>query len=447
MLSDMVFPGLRLAAAILGILLMWRVLRFFSGFRLALFTLLLVWTGSNLAAMVLLPGAPARLLRLDLYLVLLLAGLHLKERFRWAPLLLLAPGILAAGFLARLLPACTDPSSWLYFGSPPADPFSLNPANLHRTLFSWQNGWLIYTPLAFVALAGLWRTAATDTPLFYTVFLSLVLLLLFAGSSPEEYFPGQFSHPALAEAWAVLAIPLAHLAGATAKKPGIARYLLPVLTGFMVILNLFQTFQFSRSILVPGRMTGKYYAAVFGRTAATAGDRHWLKPPAAVFSDTVPGSSWLRCKPLATYDFETPAGNRESFRLAKAARTGSSGMVLDPSNAFSPGIDLPLDEWVPRDSAWIMVSGFFRFRCLNRDLKASLAITCVHDGRPYKYRTTDLARREFLPGRWNRVNMSYLLDVQAAPGDRLQAYFMTYGPEEIFIDDLEFTLCQPDRQP
>ncbi|HNY02190.1 MAG TPA: hypothetical protein PKG48_06375 [Bacteroidales bacterium] len=443
MAPDLPFLLVRACLALLGIFLAGKILRNFFNLQVTLITLALVFLGTQVTGMIFLPGPPTHLLILDVYLLLLLGSMMGEKRWIWLPLAVMILAALVTGFTVRFVPAFSQPGSWVFYGNRRADPGSLNPVNLHRVLFSLQNGWLVYTPMALAALAGLSFPGRKNIPFFYTAFLFVVILLLFAGSDIDRQFPGRLSFPPMTASWAVLCVTLGYGVQKVLEKPMPVRMLLLAVAGALVVLNLFQTWQVSRSVLVPGRMTASYYRAVFGRISPDSSDRRLLKPISAGLSDTLPGDTRIPCRRLAFYDFEPAPGRNDPSRPAKAARTGKAGMVLNAEFQYSPGLSLPVSQLDAGDSAWIVATGYIFFSCPNRELKASLVITCLHNGKPYKYRVTDLANPPCAPGRWNRVTMSYRLASQAEPGDLLQVYFMNYGREEMFLDDMEIKLCKP----
>jgi len=469
-------------AVALGVLCLWKVLSLYFEKPVVLLTLILILFGTNFFSQTILAGPTANTFLFTLFLVMILLTNAWNKAMHWLPLLLMLPVMVAISFLSGagmfmiLFPGLAwipypasripypvsrdkmkakfsrhwgqlaflagifiiclvlkqfqwfcDPGTGFYFGDVAKADFSIVPANLYRVLFSVQNGWLVYSPLVVLAWAGFYLLAEKKPALFYAPFLFMVASLIWAASNPVWIFPDRFGYPDLVETYAILCLPLGYFIQWSWTRNMKMRILMLVLSGSLVFLNLFQTLQFSRSVLLPGRMTQANYFATL--------------------SDSLPKEPWIQCNQLAGYDFEVPMNDREPFRLKKAAHSGNYGLLLSPRLHYSPGMSIPIRELTERDSCWIHATGYFSFTGRNTDIKGFLVITSIRRGKPYKYKTTDLSEKRFLPNQWNWVEMSYLIPFPVASDDLLQVYFMNYGNEDFYIDDVEINLCRPTEQP
>ncbi|GAB4423951.1 MAG: hypothetical protein OHK0039_40830 [Bacteroidia bacterium] len=82
-----------------------------------------------------------------------------------------------------------------------------------RVLFDVQNGWLIYSPLIFVALLGLILLVAQGDRIAQVTVLALVVATYLFGSSAVWWFGGAFGHRCYVDYLPLLAAPLAHVFG------------------------------------------------------------------------------------------------------------------------------------------------------------------------------------------------------------------------------------------
>lgn len=128
-------------------------------------------------------------------------------------------------------------------------------------LFSFQNGWLVYTPVMFLALWGLLRLRrhTPDFVLPLLIFLPLHWIISYSWWC-WMYINGFGSRPMI-DAYALLALPLAAWMASLKKR----WMLLPVFLVFFA-LNVFQIWQTRRGIFWSERGNWAFYKEIFGKT-------------------------------------------------------------------------------------------------------------------------------------------------------------------------------------
>ena len=483
---------------VLGIFLLYKFLSQLFTKQIAFFTTLLIMFGTNWFFQMFFAGVTANAYLFTLFLAMLLLTLAWQKKRKWITLWLMVPVMIAIAwfslpgifillfpvfviipglskdpgsktetghhpehgtrtsmksllFLTAVFIACIMLSqfSWFsetgarfYYGSIDKVRFPQVPANIHRVLFSVKNGWLVYSPLVAAAFAGYYFLAEKNRVIFLPAFLFPMVLLFAAACNPAWFFNDRFGYPYLTESYAVLCLPLGYFIQWLWNRGLPSRIILLAFSVLVVTLNLFQTWQFKHSILVPERMTWSYYSAVFGKTTVTTSDRILLEPRDGAIADYIPGEPWVKCSHVTSFDFEQP-GAGDPFRTTSTAHAGKYGLMLSRQHQYSPGLTIPVNRLADRDSCWISATGYFFFNCNPKSNKVFLVITCLHQGMPYKYRVTDLSDGKFHSGRWNQVNMTYLVPYPVDQEDMIQVYFMNYGEQECFIDDFEISLCKP----
>ena len=127
-----------------GIFLTWKLLSETFSSRVALTTLALVVTGTNLLSL-LITGPNLHWVGYACFAGI--AWLMHRREGRTSWLVVLVAASVAVILLAHLTGASTGEGR-------PDGSFPTGPVNLHRALFSSGNGWLVYTPLALSGLAG-----------------------------------------------------------------------------------------------------------------------------------------------------------------------------------------------------------------------------------------------------------------------------------------------------
>jgi hypothetical protein len=158
---------------------------------------------------------------------------------------------------------------WLYY-SYTGEHFDFLHPRIGVGLFSFRKGWFVYTPMALVGMLGfvaLWRR---DKRLVPALLLYFVLVIYTVFSWKNWWYGGGFGCRPLIDSLPMLALPLgalvAHVAGLKRVAPMAALY---TLLSLFVVLNMFQTFQFSKHIIHHDRMSWGAYWHVFGKTQMT----------------------------------------------------------------------------------------------------------------------------------------------------------------------------------
>lgn len=167
---------------------------------------------------------------------------------------------------------------WIQF-SYQGESFNFLRPRLWKGLFSYRKGWFVYTPMALISFAGfiaLYKRYKTLIPAL-AFFWIIIIYAIF--SWRMWYYGGSFGCRPLVEAMAVCAIPLAALIESIlAWRSQKRKVSISALVGLVVGLNLFQSYQYSQSIIHWDRMDKTYYWRVFGKTHITDEDTKYLMP-------------------------------------------------------------------------------------------------------------------------------------------------------------------------
>ena len=167
--------------------------------------------------------------------------------------------------------------NWIHY-SYEEEGFDFLRPHIYMGLFSYQKGWFLYTPIALIAILSLlymWFKDKKNVPVLFAFFTLMVYIVF---SWRQWWYGGGFSARALIETLPVLALPLAVLVqGVFSGKLGLLKKIsFSVVMLFFVVLNLFQTYQYSYSTVHYVRMTEKYYWRVFGKVKASGEDLQFL---------------------------------------------------------------------------------------------------------------------------------------------------------------------------
>lgn len=196
----------------------------------------------------------------------------LGERFRfWRnywPYLVLAGGCFVLALVPQLAYWKSVSGQWYFYSYGEEGFYWLKP-HVWQGLFGFQNGWLIYTPvfvLFFPALVSVFRT---HPGLFWPVIVFFCLHVYIIYCWHNWYYINAFGSRPMIQAYALLSLPLAVYLERIFRRGKWVWGLCMGFIGFCIVLNLFQTWQVSRAIMLSEEGHWTYYRAIFGLRAMT----------------------------------------------------------------------------------------------------------------------------------------------------------------------------------
>ncbi|NTW25331.1 MAG: hypothetical protein HGA37_11555, partial [Lentimicrobium sp.] len=307
----------------------------------------------------------------------------------------------------------------------PGEGFRFFPPYLADFLFSFRKGWLIYTPLMLAALAGFYTLYRRHREMLPAILVFFILdLWIISSWSCWWYAGGSFSARAIVPAYVLLALPLASLvneiAGTKWRWPALAVAII------LLMLNLFQSWQFKTGIIDKERMTREYYFAVFGKTSV---DKAKLDELLLVERSAESTESPAH---IERYTGKTIFGSEP---LAYSDTTNA--IRLDGNNAFAPGPDLPYNQLTDADHVWIRTSVEV-FMPSGYTGKSPLLISAFHyKGKAYKYRGIPVNEGDMKPGSWQKITYWYLSPEVRTPDDNLKVYVWHRETMPVFVRNLK----------
>jgi hypothetical protein len=313
---------------------------------------------------------------------------------------------------------------WLFYSYiNPGEGFDFGSPHTWDFLFSFRKGWFVYTPLALVMVAGLGAVRQRARHLFWPLCAYLAVDLYVVSSWTNWWYAGgSFSARSMMPAYALLAVPL----GFALTGPG--RRTMLAASAVLVVLNLFQTWQWSHGILSKERMTAGYYTAVFCRTAVPAGADALL----------------LVDRPLTEEEaLKDESGYHRSLLYRNTFDDRPEGVcALSPADPFTPGPDVPFRRLTGADHAWLRISA----RLWVTDSTTAppiLVATFHHKGETYKYRAVEWDLSAAAPGEWCTQRFDYITPEVRSMDDNLKVYVWNQAGGAHIVDDLQVELFGP----
>lgn len=335
---------------------------------------------------------------------------------------------------------------WLFYSYNNAgEGFDFERPYISEVLFSFRKGWLIYTPVMGFAIIGFFSLFKKNKPLFYSLLIYfLVNLYIVSSWTCWWYAGGSYSQRALLSSYVLLAIPLGYLIQQIMAWNKIYRVLFYTTITLMLMLNLFQTWQWAHGVIERTRMTKAYYFAIFGKTSFTESDRKLLLIERPTDADEVLKDETAYTRRTAVFfDFEQTQD--QGMTLSKDTVSGGKfSLRLDESHPFSPAMEMPYSQITAKDHAWLRAEVEVYPVSDVQENMASLVITFQHKGEPYNYRATSISLKkyEMKPGQWNTMRVDYLTPEVRSKYDTVKTYFWLQGKKPVYIDNLKVEIFE-----
>ena len=323
--------------------------------------------------------------------------------------------------------------------------FYFNFRYLWNNLFSFDHGWLIYSPALWLPAIGFYYLAEKKREIFLSIFILCLIEILAESCWTTLGKTEVFGQIAFVPLIALLSLPTAFLLKEIAEKNIITRSVIAAVCVFFIVLNLFQTWQYTNGIILKSDMTPEIYCTVFGRTHFTETEKQritGIEPDATLL---LKDESKYTHRTLAFYDFEdTTAGYKNQLESAYF-KSGKRAFKLESTGPFSPALKMPYAELTMKKGviARITVSVFSP---VNATFSGGyLVFSSIHEGITFRYKNLILDDLHLRSGEWHTETLDYLFPPECNPADLIAGYVWYTGNSALFIDDLKFELFEPNR--
>ena len=360
---------------------------------------------------------------------------------RWPDVLLLGV-FLFLGMLPQLLYWKWATGSFIVY-SYQEQTFSFLRPHTFNVLFSFRKGWLIYTPLMLLPLAGmlvLWRR---NRQLAVPVIVFFLLNLWVVSAWDVWWYGGSIGQRALVQSYAMLSLPLAALlawAGAPERRPAVAWVLVPVVV-LLIDLNLFQHWQYMYGIISAEEMNRPYYWAVFNKTELNQDDFALLDVPTRIQQVT---KNFER-RTVGILDFEgLPASDSLGVSNARGYESRQSGHI-DGDHKYGTPLVLKLGDAGLAGGQWVRASCqvYSDWGAWNDQLVMSLE----RDGKALQWNAVRLQNNKCVNKAWNNLWFDVPLPADARPTDELRIYALSNNGSPAQIDDIRAEVLTPAPGP
>ncbi|MEN8202388.1 MAG: hypothetical protein ABFS28_07320 [Bacteroidota bacterium] len=190
---------------------------------------------------------------------------------------------------------------------PSGSSFFLDSPHIREILFSYRKGWFVYTPVMLLATMGLAFLKGKLKQGSPGILIYLVLQVYLLSSWWSWWNGGSFGLRSFVDIYGVMALPLAALIEHLLKRGRTVALLAGALLTFLIYVNQYQTFQYTRGVIHYTGMTKEAYWLNFLK----------LKPSGAFWQMlSIPDSELARLG--IYYDYHTGSDNSALKELEEA---------------------------------------------------------------------------------------------------------------------------------
>ncbi len=309
-------------------------------------------------------------------------------------------------------------------------------------LFSFRKGWLLYTPVMFFSLAGLFLLPVR----FRRGAASLITLVITYGYLTSSWscwwYADSFSSRPMVALYGALAVPLAVcIARLRDSKRAIGVPFMLLLT-LCVPLNLFQIWQFEKGLIHSSRMTKPAYLATFGRTTKPEGFADLLLTYRSYTADQgEPDLTKYRKVDLPVALTTRIKSDVDTLITDATSGTQRTVYALGAGAQWTPAFHIPFRAITSKDHGWIRAEWYVLSPC------ARPKLTCAHCFENkvgnYGWYGVDLEKMELDIGRWDTVQTFYMTPEVRNEKDVLRLYFLLKDTTPLLVDGPVVTAYEP----
>lgn len=320
--------------------------------------------------------------------------------------------------------------------------FSFLQPYIGEFLFSYKKGWLLYTPIMIFGLAGFYFTFRLNKSIVLALF-SYIAIYIYVSSSWEcWWYAASFGQRPMVETYAMMLFPMGYfLVGIQSYKKWIPFLFYFILTS-LLLLNLFQTWQFRNYIIDAERMTKEYYWSVFGKTKI--GEKEKEKLSIDRYQENFLDydnyqTNYYRKKEVFFLDFEQEKNNI----VDTIALSGKNSLMLTPNNPFSTTFEEKYYDITNKNYVWIRASVWVYLTVPYSESNSCIVISTETKGKMYKYTTSNYDNFEVKLNSWNKIHLDYLTPYIRHNDDKIKIYFWSFGSAPVLIDDFKIEVFEP----
>ncbi|MCH2230322.1 MAG: hypothetical protein MK105_08255 [Crocinitomicaceae bacterium] len=255
--------------------------------------------------------------------------------------------------------------NWIFYSyDNPGEGFEFFQPYTIEYLFSFRKGWLLYTPIMTFALIGVFMALSKKYKFGLSLFLFTGLNLWVVSSWSCWWYAGSFGQRSIVQSYPEMALALGVFITFIINRKFL-KYTIGIIGSCFVLLNLFQTWQMSKRIIHPTRMSQDYYLAIFGATEAPYNAEELMLVERATVGKAKPTN-------LSLYKKDKELIFEKTIHF----------------NSDEEFVDFPrfaLKDITDKDHCWFKITGKSKLEKLGEEEQYLLVNAFTHDGVKYNW--------------------------------------------------------------
>jgi hypothetical protein len=376
---------------------------------------------------------------------------NLKEKIKW---LLASFGKFSLSLILFSIPILIQmwywkkgTNQWLYYSyQNPGEGFDFLSPYVKEFLFSFRKGWFLYTPLAFISCLSLIQVYKNNKSTFWALLITSIISVYIVSSwSCWWYAGGSYSQRAIVSIYPLLAISLGYGVSFLYSRLKLVGIIPLVL---ILLLNVFQAWQFKYDILDRERMTFNYYKKIFLKTKKPDdAEKYLLVNRSAGIEEFLPKEIKYVEKNIAFHNFKSAPAGKEYARCDTLGLDDTYSLWMSETNEYVDGATLKYRQVTDKDHFWIKASVDI-FIPTNYESESPLFVAHFNHGEngTYKYRSKSIPKNNLKLNQWNHLEYLYLSPEVRSIEDDFKIYLWHPNKTKVFIDNLNVSFLIPDNK-
>ena len=318
--------------------------------------------------------------------------------------------------------------------------FEWTSPHLWEGIFGFKNGWLAYTPVMVFSLLGIpWLCKEVEWRWPVLIFLPLHIYIIYSWTYWN--YPNGFGSRAMVETYALLALPMGYFLQYTLQNNRVRllwTLLVPLFT-FLIALNMFQTWQYSK-----GMLRSEEGSLAFWKSSLFKKQLDYADITTFESGELQPRQTRL-VKKILTMAFKDSLNQHYTMENSP---NGHYSVRSFQGQEFINALDTSLGDIQVKGGEYVR----FKARCFAESLSrrfyqsANLVmliergpevtkwISCVIDN---KLSPEDDGFKNYTTHRWDEVYFYMKIPESILPGDKLKCYIWNPNPHVILINEME----------
>jgi hypothetical protein len=324
---------------------------------------------------------------------------------------------------------------WTYTGLG----FNFLDPHMFDVLFSYRKGLFIYTPILLFSFLGFVNLYRKNKYQAITLFIYFLIVLYIISSWRNWWYGMSFGHRAFLDHYIVFAL-LLGLALDDARHK-LFRYMIYVVTPFVIWMNMIQVYQYKNWILYWDMNEEKYWK-VFLKTDDKYVGLLWreAKDQAQEEEKAMLKKKFknlnVNNKYMDDFEGEIPGLNANHFEH-KITHSGNTAIRMNLYNMYSPGLKTEIKYLADTTKVLIHASAYVYVPDNPSINTFHLVFSIENENGAYVYNAVDSQAENIKVGDWNKISMAAEVQNIKSVNDVMKVYVWYSGKREIIVDDLE----------